>query len=114
MKCTPYFLQYVRKGKAMKLALAIAASLCVSSAAAAKDTYVKPYVKADGTYVQGHYKTSPNGTRLDNYSTSPNYNPYTGRQGTVNPYAPPRVPEYRPQTYTPPKPKPYGYKPRGY
>jgi len=100
----------------MKLAILIAASVFVSGVADARDTYVKPYVKSDGTYVQGHYKTSPNSTTLDNYSTSPNYNPYTGRQGTVDPYAPPRVQpyQYKPQTYTPPKPPKPLSKPRGY
>ncbi|MFZ3122170.1 MAG: hypothetical protein WA104_02220 [Thermodesulfovibrionales bacterium] len=36
-----------------------------------KDTYIDPY-----------HKTTPNNTKDDNYSTYPNYNPYTGKQGT--------------------------------
>ena len=88
----------------MKLAIAIAASLVVTSAAAARDTYVKPHYRSDGTYVPGHYRTAPNATTLDNYSTSPNYNPYTGQQGKVDPYAPPRVTYPQPYKYTPPKP----------
>jgi hypothetical protein len=44
------------------------------------------YVRRDtGTYVAPHRATNPNGTRLDNYSTRPNYNPYTGKTGTRNP-----------------------------
>ena len=50
------------------------------------DTYVRGYTRRDGTYVSGHYRSTPNHTRLDNYSTRGNYNPYTGKAGTVNPY----------------------------
>jgi hypothetical protein len=63
-----------------------AAVLAVSSSAFAKDVYVKPQIRSDGTYVEGHYRTSPNSTKLDNYSTEGNYNPHTGEIGTKNPY----------------------------
>ncbi|MBU2645364.1 hypothetical protein KKI24_11715 [bacterium] len=46
------------------------------------DVYVRGYQKSDGTYVQPHYRTSPNSTRNDNYSTKGNINPYTGKEGT--------------------------------
>ena len=46
--------------------------------------YVSPYTTSNGTSVQGHYQTNPNSTRSDNYGTSGNYNPYTGRTGTRN------------------------------
>ena len=46
---------------------------------------VRGYTKKNGTYVQPHYRSSPNGTVLDNYSTKGNINPYTGKEGTVNP-----------------------------
>jgi hypothetical protein len=52
----------------------------------AKDTYVKPYTRANGSHVNGYYRTSPNKTVFDNYSTQGNTNPYTGKQGNVNPY----------------------------
>lgn len=59
--------------------------LCVfSSAAAARDVYVKPHVRSDGTFVGGHYRSAPNGSRLDNYSSKGNVNPYTGERGTVD------------------------------
>lgn len=32
--------------------------------------------------MQGHYRSSPNSTKSDNYSTKGNYNPYTGKPGT--------------------------------
>lgn len=54
--------------------------------AQAASTYVRGYLKSNGTYVQGYYRTTPNNTRLDNYSTKGDINPYTGKIGTVNPY----------------------------
>lgn len=47
---------------------------------------VKGYTKKSGTYVAPHYKSSPNKSKFDNFSTKGNYNPYTGKKGTVNPY----------------------------
>lgn len=51
-------------------------------------TYVKPHVRKDGTYVQGHYRSDSNDTKVDNYSSQGNYNPYTGAKGTEDPYRP--------------------------
>ena len=53
-------------------------------------TYVSGYTNSNGTYVQGYYRTTPNSTRVDNYSTIGNRNPYTGSIGTkpVNDYRP--------------------------
>jgi len=45
-------------------------------------TYVHGYTKSNGTYVEGHYRTLPNNTRNDNWSTLGNTNPYTGMEGT--------------------------------
>lgn len=45
-------------------------------------TFVNGYTKSNGTYVQGHYRSSKNSTNHDNYSTSRNYNPYTGSAGS--------------------------------
>ncbi|MCX8521077.1 MAG: hypothetical protein ORN28_06010 [Rhodoferax sp.] len=66
----------------------ILAALIVASAAAhaAGSNWVNGHTRSDGTYVEGHYRTSPNGSKLDNYSTQGNYNPYTGQQGTVDPF----------------------------
>lgn len=44
--------------------------------------YQSGYTRSNGTYVQGHYKTSSNYTNHDNFSTSGNYNPYTGSAGS--------------------------------
>ncbi|WP_428671967.1 hypothetical protein [Reyranella sp.] len=43
------------------------------------------YTTGNGTYVQPHRQTNPNGTQYDNYSTKGNYNPYTGATGTKTP-----------------------------
>lgn len=43
--------------------------------------YQKEYVREDGTYVRGHYKTRSNRTNHDNYSSQSNVNPYTGKKG---------------------------------
>ena len=47
---------------------------------------VRGYFKASGTYVAPHYQTAPNATKLDNWSSKPNVNPYTGKAGTKDPY----------------------------
>ena len=62
-------------------------ALIFSSLAFGRDTYVKGYVKKDGTYVQPHFRSAPNDTKFDNYSTKGNINPYTGKEGTVDPYS---------------------------
>lgn len=50
-------------------------------------TYVRGYTKRDGTYVAPHYRSSPNSTTSDNWSTRGNVNPYTGKAGTKDPYS---------------------------
>jgi hypothetical protein len=43
---------------------------------------VRGYYRKDGTYVQPHYRSNPDGNPYNNWSTYPNINPYTGKQGT--------------------------------
>lgn len=50
------------------------------------DTYVYGYMKPNGTYVSGHYRSSPDTTTDNNWSTRGNMNPHTGRIGTRDPY----------------------------
>lgn len=57
----------------------------ISSSFVFADTYVKGYVKKDGTYVAPHYRSSPNSSKNDNWSTRGNTNPYTGEKGTKSP-----------------------------
>lgn len=73
--------------KKLFLGFILAASLMFPAlgTASAGDTYVNGYYKSNGTYVRPHYRTSPNSTNLDNYSTKGNVNPYTGKRGTVEP-----------------------------
>ncbi|TAK79249.1 MAG: hypothetical protein EPO11_00415 [Gammaproteobacteria bacterium] len=48
------------------------------------DVSVNGYYRKDGTYVQPHYRSNPNGNTSDNWSTKGNTNPYTGKEGTHN------------------------------
>lgn len=83
---------------------------------------VKGHFRKDGTYVMPHVRSAPNSSRLDNYSTRGNVNPYTGEKGYASPYPPITAPRYVPppvvRQYTAPqaqprKPRPklrcYGY-----
>jgi hypothetical protein len=67
----------------MKIILVL--MLLFSVPSMAHDTYVRGYEKSNGTYVEPHYRTAPNNTVYDNYSTKGNVNPYTGQPGTKNP-----------------------------
>jgi hypothetical protein len=46
------------------------------------------YTTRRGTYVAPHYQTAPNQTKVDNWSSKPNVNPTTGKEGTKDPFAP--------------------------
>ncbi len=56
--------------------------------------WVDSYTKSNGTVVQGHYRSEPNNTKVDNWSTYPNINPYTGETGTK------KLDNYYTPTYT--------------
>ena len=90
----------------MKIATVVAA-LCAAgmSTAVLADQYVQGYFRSDGTYIAPHYQTAPNNTKLDNYSTRGNVNPYTGQPGYKSPYyTTPKVapaPRYEPYQYKP-------------
>lgn len=49
-------------------------------------TRVRGYYRSNGTYVQPYYRSSPNSSSYDNWSTKGNYNPYTGKKGTRSYY----------------------------
>lgn len=66
--------------------LAVAATLAAFSGSALADDYVNGYYKQNGTYVQGHMRSSPDSYRSNNYSTYGNTNPYTGARGTTRHY----------------------------
>jgi hypothetical protein len=71
----------------------VISSFALSVAYAGGSHYVKGYVKKDGTYVEPHYQTNPDSTKLNNYSTEGNVNPYTGKEGTEDPYKVPEQPK---------------------
>jgi hypothetical protein len=45
---------------------------------------VNGYYRKNGTYVEPHYRSSPNSSPFDNYSFPGNTNPYTGKLATGN------------------------------
>ena len=49
---------------------------------------VRGYYRKDGTYVESYHRSAPNSTKLDNYTTEGNYNPYTLEDGNRSPYTP--------------------------
>jgi opacity protein-like surface antigen len=59
--------------------------LAFASIALAGDVYVNGYYRSDGTYVQPHYRSAPDGNSYNNWSTKGNTNPYTGQPGYKNP-----------------------------
>lgn len=65
-----------------KMILTFAMALIGVLAFSQNVTYVNGYYKSNGTYVQGHYRTVQNNKVMDNFSTYPNVNPYTGEIGT--------------------------------
>ncbi len=118
--------------------LSIALVSLIGPAQANADTYVRGYYRSNGTYVQPHYRSSPDSSVTNNYSYCGNTNPYTGTTGTqgcgsgsssyslpsytapsyVTPtpisYPSIQVPSYTPYTYTPlaiPTHTPYVYTP---
>jgi hypothetical protein len=54
--------------------------LCAVSGSFAKNTCVKGYFRKDGTYVSPHYRSAPDSKFYNNWSTSGNINPYTGKE----------------------------------
>ena len=64
--------------------LLIAVALLVLPVIALAQTWVNPYVRRDGTAVQGHYRSRPDGNPYNNYSYPGNTNPYTGRVAPGN------------------------------
>jgi hypothetical protein len=77
------------------LSAVVCAVALVSLQQAIADVYVRGYYRSNGTYVQPHYRSNPDGNPYNNWSTYPNVNPYTGTMGTkhiqlqtviINPY----------------------------
>lgn len=49
------------------------------------DVFVPGHLRSDGTYVKPHMRSAPDSSYNNNWSTSPNVNPYTGQQGHNQP-----------------------------
>lgn len=47
--------------------------------------YVRGYTRKDGTYVQPHYRSNPDGNPYNNWSYPGNTNPYTDKVASGNP-----------------------------
>jgi hypothetical protein len=47
--------------------------------------WVRGYYRPDGTYVQPHYRSNPDGKPYNNYSFPGNVNPYTDQIAPGNP-----------------------------
>jgi len=62
--------------------LVILVVVCATSLTADAAVRVRGYYRSNGTYVQPHYRSNPDGNFSNNWSTYPNINPYTGATGT--------------------------------
>lgn len=63
-------------------ALFVCFALTAGAFAKGGAVHVNGYTRKDGTYVAPHYRSAPNSTKADNWSTQGNVNPYTGKEGT--------------------------------
>jgi hypothetical protein len=71
------------KEKKMKKIIMLLGLLGVLTGTQAHATVrVRGHYRGNGTYVQPHMRTNPDNSRQNNWSTSPNVNPYTGAFGT--------------------------------
>jgi len=66
-------------------ALGLAVLAPAGSALAYGSCYVDGYTRSDGTYVSGHYRSCPDSSTSNNWSTRGNTNPWTGEAGTRSP-----------------------------
>lgn len=72
-----------------------------------RDVSVDGYYRNNGTYVDPYYRTAPNQTRDDNYSTRGNINPYTLEEGRQRKDS--ESPRYGYEQTTPTTPTTYSY-----
>jgi hypothetical protein len=76
------------------LAFLIASTISLSAIqAASADEYVSGFTRKDGTFVQPHMRSTPDSSYNNNWSVSPNVNPFTGQQGRREPTANDRAPQ---------------------
>ncbi len=79
----------VKKEKVMQIkifGIIVLLMLFGISISEARSVRVKSSVTKTGTYRLSHMRTSPNKTKIDNWSTKGNVNPYTSKQGSKKAY----------------------------
>jgi len=76
--------QVTRLGAIALGCLTLVLTLSTFTPVFAGDVSVRGYYQSDGTYVQPHMRSAPDSSYNNNWPSSPNVNPYTGQQGTVN------------------------------
>jgi hypothetical protein len=65
-----------------------------ATSAMARGIYHNGYIYQNRGYVAPHYQSAPDHSYNNNWSASPNVNPYTGQQGTRQPTYDDRPPAY--------------------
>ena len=63
------------------VAIAILTMALPAFAQYGSQVHVDSYQRRDGTRVQGHYRSAPDGRTDNNWSSQGNVNPYTGQRG---------------------------------
>ena len=51
----------------------------------AADSRVRGHITKNGTFVAPHHRTTPDGSKANNFSSKGNVNPYTGKEGNQDP-----------------------------
>ena len=69
----------------MKLSMLALALLVTTSAFAQGNHVVREHTTKNGTTVQQHRQTNPDSTQRNNWGSTGNVNPYTGKAGTKTP-----------------------------
>lgn len=67
------------------LAVALVVLISFLTVGLAEAGWVRGYTRQNGTYVQPHYRTNPDGNPYNNYSFPGNYNPNKGTIAPGNP-----------------------------
>lgn len=80
-----------------KLFILIVLFFATALSFAQSQVWVNGYTPSNGTYVQGYYRTAPDYTVNNNWTTLGNVNPHNGKAGTL-----PRSTSYTSTTYTTP------------
>ncbi len=79
-------LKRLAMNKVLLSAACFFAVICLATPADAKGVHVRGHTSKSGTYTMPHMRTSPDHSRMNNWSTKGNVNPYTGKPGTKNAY----------------------------